>query len=274
MIMLYTFGPAWGLPDPSPFVTKAMVLLKMSGLPFETDSGGFRKAPRGKLPYIRDGEEVVADSTLIRLYLERRHNIDFDQGLTAEQRGIAWAAEKMCEDHLYWLIVQARWVDGDSFERGPASFFNAVPAPLRPFIKSMVRRQVRRNLHGQGVGRYSAAERTILADRALASLSAILGGKPYLMGDKPLRRRCHRVRLRWRHAMPGLRHAAAHQGGSLSQPAGLLHEAHTAIFSNPNRIDRTSGRQALPCRRNQRQPLAQAPALSSWRPPWPLAAPA
>ena len=185
MITLYTFGPAWGLPDPSPFVTKAMVLLKMSGLPFETDSGGFRKAPRGKLPYIRDGEEVVADSTLIRLHLERRHNIDFDQGLTAEQRGIAWAAEKMCEDHLYWLIVQARWVDGDSFERGPASFFNAVPAPLRPFIKSMVRRQVRRNLHGQGVGRYSAAERTILADRALASLSAILGGKPYLMGDKP-----------------------------------------------------------------------------------------
>ena len=82
MITLYTFGPAWGLPDPSPFVTKAMVLLKMSGLPFETDSGGFRKAPRGKLPYIRDGEEVVADSTLIRLHLERRHNIDFDQGLT------------------------------------------------------------------------------------------------------------------------------------------------------------------------------------------------
>ena len=50
MITLYTFGPAWGLPDPSPFVTKAIVLLKMSGLPFETDTSGFRKAPRGKLP--------------------------------------------------------------------------------------------------------------------------------------------------------------------------------------------------------------------------------
>jgi hypothetical protein len=28
MITLYAFGPAFGLPDPSPFVTKAEVLLK------------------------------------------------------------------------------------------------------------------------------------------------------------------------------------------------------------------------------------------------------
>ena len=32
MITLATFGPAFGLPDPSPFVTKADVLLKISGL--------------------------------------------------------------------------------------------------------------------------------------------------------------------------------------------------------------------------------------------------
>lgn len=185
MITLYTFGPAWGLPDPSPFVTKAAVLLKMSGLPFETDMSGFRKAPRGKLPYIRDGEEVISDSTLIRLHLERRYNIDFDQGLTPEQRGVAWAAEKMCEDHLYWFIVHARWLDGENFERGPASFFKAVPAPLRPFIKAMVRRQIRRSLHSQGAGRYTVEEQTLIADRGFASLSAILGDRPYLMGGRP-----------------------------------------------------------------------------------------
>jgi len=33
MITLYSFGPAFGLPDPSPFVTKAATLLKMAGLP-------------------------------------------------------------------------------------------------------------------------------------------------------------------------------------------------------------------------------------------------
>jgi hypothetical protein len=35
MITLYTFGPYFGLPDPSPFVLKAEILLKMAelGLP-------------------------------------------------------------------------------------------------------------------------------------------------------------------------------------------------------------------------------------------------
>ena len=65
------------MPDPSPFVTKAIVLLKLSGLPFETNSKGFGKAPRGKLPYIRDGEATVSDSTLIRFHLEQRHEHRF-----------------------------------------------------------------------------------------------------------------------------------------------------------------------------------------------------
>ena len=32
MITLYTFGPYFGLPDASPFVIKAMLLLKFAGL--------------------------------------------------------------------------------------------------------------------------------------------------------------------------------------------------------------------------------------------------
>ena len=60
MITLYTFGPAFGLSDPSPFVTKAQTLLSMAGLPYRTDTGGFRKAPKGKLPYIDDEGKRVA----------------------------------------------------------------------------------------------------------------------------------------------------------------------------------------------------------------------
>jgi glutathione S-transferase len=182
MITLYTFGPAWGLPDPSPFVTKAAMLLRMAGLPFHTDTKGFRNAPRGKLPYIRDGDTVISDSTMIRLHIEQRHNIDFEKGLSPQERAVAWAVEKLCEDHLYWLMVHARWFEGGNFERGPARFFKAVPVPLRPVIKSMVRRKLWGALKGQGTGRYTEAERTLLADRAFASISAILGDRNYLMG--------------------------------------------------------------------------------------------
>ena len=47
MLTLYAFGPGFGLPDPSPFVTKAEVLLKMAGHPYRKDTTGFRKAPKG-----------------------------------------------------------------------------------------------------------------------------------------------------------------------------------------------------------------------------------
>lgn len=115
MITLYAFGPAFGLPDPSPFVTKAEMLLKLSRLAYRVDTGGFRKAPKGKLPYIDDDGTIVADSTFIRLHLERKHGIDFDAGLDAERRAVAWATEKMCEDHLYWAVVRDRWIDDANF---------------------------------------------------------------------------------------------------------------------------------------------------------------
>src|SRR5919108_3600051 len=82
MITLSAFGPAFGLPDPSPFVTKAEMLLKLSGLPYRTDTTGFRRAPKGKLPYIDDDGTIVADSTFIRRHLEQKHRIDFDPGLS------------------------------------------------------------------------------------------------------------------------------------------------------------------------------------------------
>jgi glutathione S-transferase len=185
VITFYTFGPAWGLPDPSPFVTKAAVLMRMAGLPYQTDTTGFLKAPRGKLPYIRDGETVISDSTMIRLHLEERYNINFDRELTPQDRAVAWAVEKLCEDHLYWLLVHARWIEGNNFERGPARFFRRVPVPVRPLIKLMVRRKLRSALHGQGTGRYTEAERILLADRAFESIATILGDRRYLMGEKP-----------------------------------------------------------------------------------------
>src|SRR6476661_2469468 len=121
MITLYSFGPGFGLPDPSPFVTKAEVLLKMAKLPYRIDTSGFKKAPKGKLPYIDDDGETIADSTFIRWHLEKKYKIDFDRGLSPEQRAIAWAFEKMLEEHLYWAVVHARWMDDVNFAKGPAS---------------------------------------------------------------------------------------------------------------------------------------------------------
>lgn len=185
MITLYTFGPAFGLPDPSPFVAKAEVLLKMSGLPYRTDTGGFKTAPKGKLPYIDDGGIVVADSTFIRAHIERRYDIDLDAGLSCAERATAWAFEKMCEDHLYWALLYARWMIDENFDAGPRRFFDAAPAPFRPLVVAMVRREVRRNLRGHGMGRHSEDEIAQLAARDLGAIADFLADKPYLMGSTP-----------------------------------------------------------------------------------------
>src|SRR5919204_1494600 len=158
MITLYSFGPAFGLPDPSPFVMKAEVLLKMAGLIYRTDTGGLRRAPKGKLPYIDDEGERIADSTFIRWHIEKKYGVDFDRGLSREERATAWAFEKMAEDHLYWALVDARWMDDANFAKGPHAFFRRVPGLLRPFVVTMIRRRVRNTLHAQGLGRHATAE--------------------------------------------------------------------------------------------------------------------
>jgi glutathione S-transferase len=184
-ITLHAFGPMFGLPDASPFVTKAEVLLKLSGLPYRTDTTGFRRAPKGKLPYIEDGGVVVADSTFIRWHLEAKYGVDFDRGLSARDRALAWSVEKMLEEHLYFAALDERWLDDANFARGPAQFFAPVPAPARPLVKAMVRRQVRARLRAQGMGRHSHAERAALGTASIRALVEILGEKDWLFGPGP-----------------------------------------------------------------------------------------
>lgn len=185
MITLYGFGPAFGIPDPSPFVIKVEVLLKMAGLAFRTNTNGLTKAPKRKLPFIDDGGTIVSDSTFIRWYIEKTYGFDFDSALSAEQRAAAWAFEKMAEEHLYWGIVHARWMDDANFDRGPRKFFKSVPAPLRPVAIAFIRRRVRGMLYAQGFGRHSGEEVALLAIRSIDAIADYLGNKPFFMGAEP-----------------------------------------------------------------------------------------
>ena len=184
MITLHVFGSYFGLPDASPFVMKGEMLLKLAGVEYQTTRKGFAGAPKGKLPFIVDDGTVVADSTLIRLHLERKYGIDFDRGLSARDKGVAWATEKMLEDHLYWVLVYWRWLNDANFEKGPSNFFKRVPAIIRPLAKWKIRKNVRRNLYCHGLGRHTETEMTAMSDRAFEALSLLLGDNRYLMGEK------------------------------------------------------------------------------------------
>ncbi len=186
MLKIYGFGPAPGLPDLSPFVLKAMTLLKMAGVDYVLDTTGFRRAPKGKLPYIDDDGVIVADSTFIRFYIEKTRGIDFDAGLSEAQRAQSWAIEKLCELHVNSIVALHRWKDEDNFARGIGVVFDAMlPSLVRAPAKWIIRRGFVRRLWQQGVGRFTTAEIKVLGNRDIEALATLLGDKPYLMGDAP-----------------------------------------------------------------------------------------
>src|SRR5215471_15133610 len=185
MITLYGFGPAFGLPDPSPFVMKTDVQLKMSGLPYCFERGGPRGGPKGKVPYVEDGGVRIGDSTFIRDHIEEAYGIDLDRALTGDERARAWAIERMLEDHLYFALIHARWLDDANFAKGPAHFFDALPDETREQARNAAREGIRANLYFQGLGRHSDDEIVDLGIRTLRALSRILGGNVFLFGDEP-----------------------------------------------------------------------------------------
>ena len=180
MITLYGAGEGFGLPEISPYVMKTEVQLKMAGLPYAKALGRREDSPKGQVPFIDSDGARIADSTFIRGYLERTYGLDFDEGLTPEQRATAWAIERMMENHFNWVSAQARWMDPVNFAKGPAHFFDGAPEGVRDAVQGEVQRRI------QGaIGRHSELEMVALGVRSLAAVAAILGDKPFLFGRRP-----------------------------------------------------------------------------------------
>lgn len=186
MITLYSFQPAFELPDPSPFVMKAEVLLKMSGLEYQKDTtGNLMKAPKKKLPFIEDNGNLIADSTFIRFHLEENYNINFDRDLSEEYKSKLFFAEKYFEDNVYFLIMSNRWLNKENFEKGPKVFFEKLPPVIKDIIGLKVRSDIKKTLWLQGLGRHSLEERKKLVEQGSHRLAVLLGGNPFFGGDQP-----------------------------------------------------------------------------------------
>lgn len=186
MITLYAFESGFGMPSSSPFVTKAMILLKMAGQPFGIEIvQDLSTTPKGKLPYLRDNGEVVADSEIIRRHLENRYGAEFDQGLSPAERASARALSRLAEEHLYWCIMYSHWQIDRHWPVIKEMFFGTLPPDQRDMIAEDVRKQVLRDLHGHGMGRHSYDEMLDFARDDLKAIADSLGDQPFLFGETP-----------------------------------------------------------------------------------------
>ncbi len=187
MITLVSFGPKFGVADASPFVLKVNLYMKMSGIAFTTvtDFSAFKRAPKGKLPYIVDEGKTVADSYFILQYLQEKFGNTLDNHLSEEQKATSHVIIKAIEEHLYWCVLHSRWVKDDTWPIVKRAFFGNMPFPLKYIVPVVARNGMRAACLKQGVGKHSDDEIMEITSQMLHSLSVLLGDKPYFYGDKP-----------------------------------------------------------------------------------------
>ncbi len=186
MTVLYSFGPNFGLVDPSPFVVKVDAFMRMANIPFEVKIGikHTKKSDKRKLPIIEDDGQIIPDSQFIIEYLTKKYQITLDDFLTAEQKAQAYLFTKSLDENLYWPMVYSRWVDEQTWPTAKEAFFGKLPLPLKLFLPTIIQKGVKKNLYGQGTGRHSKSEILDIAKASLGALSTLLGDKPYFFGDK------------------------------------------------------------------------------------------
>lgn len=186
MLKLISFPPALDEPSASPFCVKAMCLLQASGQAWQPKfTNDPRKAPNRKLPLLIDGADSIPDSDGIRAYFENRYGVDFDEGLTAEQRATSRAIIRMVEEHTYFVAIANRWLNDANWNVLKDIFFGKMKMPLRAFVPNMVRKSTRAQITAQGTARHSVTVQTQRAEQDIAALKTLLGDKPFLFGDAP-----------------------------------------------------------------------------------------
>lgn len=185
MIQLHQYKPAWELMNISPFCMKVEVFLCLNKLPYQTITlPDPRKSPKGKLPYIKDGNTTLADSSLIFDYLIDHYQLTIDQQLTPQQRTLSIALQRLIEDHLYWIIVYSRWIEKPAWQQIKSDYFGSLPPLIKHLVPAIVKRSVKQALHGQGLGRHNQEEIYRLGIKDLNALKTQLDQHPFLL-DTP-----------------------------------------------------------------------------------------
>ncbi|MEM7081843.1 MAG: glutathione S-transferase family protein [Pseudomonadota bacterium] len=186
MLTLYQFEPKYGLPNVSPFCMKVECYLRMANIPYSMQIiKDPRKAPKTKLPFIRDKDKTIADSSFILEYLERTYNVTLDHDLSAQKKGIARALTGALEERLYFALVYSRWIDDANWPRIKDTWFNDLPFIARSFVPNVVRKGVANSLKGHGIALHAPDEIYHIGVRDLQALVDVLGDQRFMLGNSP-----------------------------------------------------------------------------------------
>ena len=187
MLTVHGFPSMGAVASPSPFCLKLETWLRIAGIEYEAKPDfNPMQAPKGKAPYISlpDGG-FMGDSSLIIDYLREREKITLDDDLDAVQRAHTVLIQRLVEDHLYFSLLFFRWVQEEGFQILAKAYFGRGSWFNRTIVPKLARRSVLKAANLQGVSRHSPEEVLKMAVQDFEALAAILGEKPYFLGEEP-----------------------------------------------------------------------------------------
>jgi glutathione S-transferase len=184
-IELHTLGEAFGMRSVSPFCLKLEMLLAHLGLDYtlivEADP---RSAPKGKMPWAKINGAVFADSEIILAEIDRLTEGGVFDGLSEQDQAFGLGLVRLAEEHLYWLMAAARWLDDAWWPNVVRDFMKVIPWPLRPLGSAFIRRRMSQTIRLQGLGAHSLSEQLAFAHRDLKALEGAVGGDGFLFSDR------------------------------------------------------------------------------------------
>lgn len=185
MYDLITFNAGFGNVSYSPFCVKSIWMLNHADVAWQReDTPDPRKFAHSKLPVLRANGQLIHDSDNIGLFLENE-GVDFWGNATQTDKAMGRALIRMAEDHLYFHVVNDRWMNDDVWPFILQAYFMSIPKLVRGFVTKSLRKGVRQGLHGQGIGRLTEAERLVRLDQDLNALRALFAQNTFLLGDTP-----------------------------------------------------------------------------------------
>lgn len=185
MITLIQFPRPEGRPSYSPFCLKLETYLKVAKVPYENQfTVSMKGSKKKKMPMILDGGELIEDSGLIIDHLKRKHGVDLDRHLSAEQKAIAKAFQWLCEKTLVDIVVSFRWTDPQNWPKFRELVFQGAPWIIKATVANGMAKSVEKTLHKHGMGRFTEAEKLVILHQNLTAISDFLGAKAYFFGDQ------------------------------------------------------------------------------------------
>lgn len=181
-------SPIEGWDSLSPFVLKVVRALRFAKLAFAHEHVPLTslplKTPRGQLPVLHIGSEVLADSSAILSRIDDTLAPGvFTASLDARARAEAWLWEEFADTTLYPYALAARWHDDVNWKNLRPVMFGAVPVALRAGLAAFVRRGIKSRLFASDYTRAGLADCYARMEKVLDGLEARAPAHGYWLGD-------------------------------------------------------------------------------------------